>query len=312
LSTGTLTNAELRALAPYLEGESPKPNGEWDMHCPLHQDAKRSASLNVESGDFYCQGGCGGGPLSWLMMQQDEWVPLDPDAAHSNGNGRASSSAPPEELSIVRVESWNDVLLNHEKLPLKEFIAKRGINRKTIEERLIGWDMRANAYTIPIFDKEGELCNVRRYSMDQDTDRRKIWSISGHGEPVLYPVDLLDADPIIICEGELDALVTGQNGYPAITRTGAAKVWDRSWSKAFEGKLVYLCHDADHAGVAANNAVAKQLYKFAREVRIISLPYGITSKHGKDLTDFWLEHDAERFEHHAEARVADRRRPTQA
>lgn len=296
MSTGTLTTAELRALSPYLEGESPKPNGEWDMHCPLHQDAKRSASINVETGDFYCQGGCGGGPLTWLMMQRDEWVAPDPHAVHTNGGSR-SSAAPAEELSINRVESWNDVLLNHEKLPLKDFMAKRGLSRKTIEQRLIGWDMRANAYTIPIFDAGGGLLNVRRYSMDADTDRRKIWSISGHGGPVLYPIDVLDSDPLIVCEGELDALLTIQNGYAAITRTGAAKVWDVTWSKLFSGKMVYLCHDADHAGAAANSAVAKHLYKFAREVRYISLPYGITEKHGKDLTDFWLEHDKERFEY---------------
>lgn len=293
MSTGTLTPTELRALAPYLEGESPKPNGEWDMHCPLHQDAKRSASLNVDTGDFYCNSGCGGGPVNWLMMQQDEWVP--PTGHSSNGASR-SSAAPPEELSINRVESWNDVLLNHERLPLKEFVEKRGINRSSIRKRLIGWDMRANAYTIPIFDAKGDLVNVRRYSMQADTDRRKIWSISGRGGAVLYPVDQLESDVIIVCEGELDALVTGQNGYAAITRTGAAKVWDVEWSKLFKGKLVYLCHDADNAGVAANQTVAKHLYRFARELRIISLPYGITDKHGKDLTDFWREHDAERFE----------------
>lgn len=297
MSTGTLTQRELRALAPYLEGESPKPNGEWDMRCPLHQDAKRSASLNVETGDFFCQSGCGGGPLSWLMMQRDDWVPVDPNAVHTNGHGSPSRAATPEELSINRVESWNDVLLNHEKLPLKRFIEKRGLTRKTIEDRLIGWDMLARAYTIPIYDKEGELVNVRRYSMDADTDRRKIWSISGHGSPALYPIDQIESDILIVCEGELDALITIQNGYPAITRTGAAKVWDAEWSKFFKGKLVYPCHDADSAGVAANQAVAKHLYKFAREVRIISLPYGITAKHGKDLTDFWLEHDAERFEY---------------
>lgn len=295
MSTGTLTAKELRALTPYLEGEGAKPNGEWDMHCPLHQDTKRSASLNADTGDFYCNTCAMGGSVQWLMMQKDEWVEPDPNAVH-NGNGRASSAAQAEELSLIRADSWNDVLLEHEKLRLKQLMSKRGLSRHTIEERLIGWDMLANAYTIPIFDAGGGLLNVRRYSMEADTDRRKIWSISGHGSPVLYPIDQLESDVIIICEGELDALITIQNGYAAITRTGAAKVWDPPWSKLFAGKLVYLCHDADHAGVAANRSVAKHLIKFAREIRFISLPYGITDKHGKDLTDFWLEHDKERFE----------------
>ena len=40
--------------------------------------------------------------------------------------------------------------------------------------------------------------------------------------------------------------------------------------------------------------MARQLARVAAEVRFVRLPYEITPDHGKDLTDWWLDHDADR------------------
>lgn len=101
---------------------------------------------------------------------------------------------------------------------------------------------------------------------------------------------------VIICEGELDALVTLQHGFDAVTRTGAAKVWKPEWNSYFQGKNVYLCHDMDVTGQEANRLVAAHLEGVASEIYCVQLPYEITEKHGKDLTDYWLEgHTVEDF-----------------
>jgi hypothetical protein len=52
----------------------------------------------------------------------------------------------------------------------------------------------------------------------------------------------------------------------------------------------------DHAGSAANRKVAKALERVAKEVRTVELPYRMKPKHGKDLTDFWLEHDERKWQ----------------
>lgn len=298
MSIGSLTAEELGDLQPYLDATGPRENGEWDLHCPLHDDMTASASMNVESAEFYCQACRVGGPVGWLISQKDRWVPrVGGYDVSRNGN----SSKGTERLSKNRVDGWHDNLIRCEPELLQKFIDKRGINKKTLSKYKIGYDGGRSAYTIPIYDDVSRLVNVRRYVLDGDPARRKIWSVQGHGKPTLYPLGQLKYRTLIVCEGEWDALLTIQNGFHAITRTGAADVWRTEWSKLFQGKDVFLCHDADDAGQAANMKIAKHLTGVAARVRFIKLPYGITEKHGKDLTDFWAEHTVEEFNELLEA-----------
>ena len=298
------TDKQLKLLAPYLVGEQPglrtgdgREDGgeyEWDMHCPLHEDNKRSAQLNVTKGVWFCQSGCGGGTVKDLIEAKDDWVA--PPAAGANGERRqkSKSTEPTEEISDSKVHGWASALLANEHA-LEEMITVRGIHSKTIKRFEIGWDNGRNAYTIPVRNRDGQLANIRRYQIRPPKGRRKIWGVEGANEPRLYPAPILKDNPdsIIICEGELDALITIQYGFPAITRTGAARVWRAEWNAQFKDKTVYLCHDCDEAGQDGNRKVGLALRKVAKEIKIIRLPYPIEEKHGKDLTDFWMERDGD-------------------
>jgi hypothetical protein len=44
-----------------------------------------------------------------------------------------------------------------------------------------------------------------------------------------------DGAPVIICEGEWDAIICNQYNFRAVTRTGAARVWKAEWNKQFKG-----------------------------------------------------------------------------
>ena len=282
-------------LRDYLAGEAPRANGDVDAHCPLHEDRRRSAVINFDQGVWYCNAGCGGGTLDDLIAQKDNWVPA-PRGPGGPRRKRAEPAKPGELPSEGDVARWNKTLLE-DPVALEDIKAARGIWTGTIVYYEIGWDRTAQTYTIPVRDLEGLLVNVRRYQIRPPAGRRKIWGITGHNKPVLYPVSPLLKDPaeIIVCEGEWDALVTNQFGFRAVTRTGAAKAaWKPEWSKLFKDRVVYVCHDCDAAGQDANRKVARALAKVAREVRVVRLPYPITDKHGKDLTDWWMEHDYER------------------
>src|SRR5690606_20513922 len=103
------------------------------------------------------------------------------------------------------------------------------------------------------------LINVRYYDPNPDRTRRKIWQVRGAQTTALYPiVNLKRAHHegyIVICEGEWDTLLTGQYGIPAITRTGSAGTWMGAWNPLFKGLTVYLAHDCDGPGQAANRKI---------------------------------------------------------
>jgi hypothetical protein len=294
----------IELLEPYFAGERPSIRGEdrheeIDMFCPLHPDKKRSATLDLTKGLWYCAAGCGGGTVRQLIQRKDEWVAPNPSSrangGSKNGNGNGTVL---EKISEGTVKGWVSSLISSPER-LEELVSRRGVDEEILEAYEIGWDASQRAYTIPIRDADGEIMNVRRYQFDPPNDRRKIWSVSGMGSPArLYPIDVLgdDHDELVVCEGEWDALVTIQNGFACITRTAAASVWDSAWGEYFQDKIVYLVHDMDKAGQAANKKVYRMLKPVAKEVRIVHLPYPIQEKHGKDLSDYWLSgHTPEDF-----------------
>jgi hypothetical protein len=291
-----VTDEQLDALRPFLVGERPGGDGEWGMFCPLHADTTRSASLNVNKATWYCQAGCGGGTVEQLVDAQDTFVPAD---GRVNGNVRRAraSVAPTDEVSKARVKGWQAALLDSP-VRLEAIMQARGITEETLRDHDIGWDADKRCYSIPIYSNKGEIWNVRRYDLKPRGDRRKMWSVKGMGQPRLYPVQqILDKpDYIIICEGEWDTLLTIQHDFNAITRTGAADVWEDRWTRLFKGMTVYLAHDCDLKGQHANLKIGELLTGVADEIRVLRLPYPIAEKNGKDLTDFWLEHSE-----HAEA-----------
>lgn len=187
--------------------------------------------------------------------------------------------------------------LHADRKALRELKRRRGLTNETLYQYDIGWDSAQTAYTIPVRDVDGELVNVRRYQLDPPDGRRKIWGVTGMNEPRLYPMSVFDTNPrsVVVCEGEWDALLTIQNGFPAVTRTGAANVWKAEWGEHFRDRIVYLCHDMDKKGQTANRKLVRLLEPVARDVRVLHLPYDLEEKHGKDLTDFWMDHDRDFF-----------------
>jgi len=300
----SVNNRQVRLLAPFLEGDKPthrnkKGELEWHMHCPMHEDRTRSASLNVDTGMWFCFKGCGGGRVTELIRNKALWH--DPPTAPYNGGGskpgrRGSSAKEPDTITEGKIGGWHSALLaNKEKL--EEIMSLRGLTVDTLRDFEIGYNVDERVYTIPVRGPEGETWNVRKYNPHPPAGRRKIWGVTGLNDPRIYPYSVINEDPevIIICEGEWDALITIQNGFMAVTRTASASTWRGEWNELFLNRTVYICHDMDDEGQRANRRVAGALAPIA-DVRIMHLPYPVKKKHGDDLTDFWKEHDRAKFE----------------
>lgn len=285
------------SLRPWLESDEPNAAGEIGMHCPLKKhegDAKRSASVNFGKGVYNCMK-CGGGQIEDLVDYLADNPDIKPGATNGHkNNGSNRDNEPPDEINEAQVAGWKAALFAVEG-KLDDLIDQRGLSIPTIQKYELGWHRTIGglgAYTIPVRGTTGELANVRYYQLQRTTSNRsKIWGVSGRNAPVLYPGQNLShlGHTVIICEGELDALLTMQNGFDAVTRTGGANVWRSEWNSWFQGKYVYLCGDMDTAGQEGNRNIAAHLENIAAEVYCVQLPYPLTEKQGKDLTDYWLD-----------------------
>ena len=91
-----LNPQQIELLAPYLEGDKPthekvdqdtgERTWEWNVKCPLHEDSRRSASINVDKGLFYCHAQCGGMTVTQLIELRQEWI----EPSNVSGNGGQS------------------------------------------------------------------------------------------------------------------------------------------------------------------------------------------------------------------------------
>lgn len=298
-----LTPKQRKLFDPYLEGSGPNESGEQGLHCPLHEDSNRSASINFKKGSWICFVGCGAGPINDLVRRHKSWVPRT-HGSQNGGRSRGGSAGPTSQTDVptsVHVAGWASALQSRSK-ELKELKKRRLLNDETIKRFGIGWvnEFRLSSgrliakdcYSIPILDADGRIVNIRFYQLDPVNERRKIWHIPNLGPAArLYPLQSLADDPesIVICEGEMDSLICNQMGIPAITRTASATTWDFAWGQIFSGKRVYLIHDCDKTGHLANVKLMRALRGVALSVVVVRLPYKMTKNKGKDLTDFFQD-----------------------
>jgi len=87
---------------------------------------------------------------------------------------------------------------------------------------------------------------------------------------------------VLICEGEKDADTVVKLGYVATCSPFGALKWRAEYSKYFTGCDVVIIEDNDERGRQHAHRVAASVKKFARSVRIVSMPDGV-----KGLTELY-------------------------
>lgn len=268
----------------YLVG-SPNASDEWRAYCPLCEDpgtsTSPSSSFNFTTGEVYCQS-CGkGGGIATLFKQMNgsNVVSLKSRKKVKQKPAGKTQPLPSDE----EVEEWHERLMTSERH--HSFMNdRRGIDDDTLAEFGIGWDGRK--YTIPIWDEDGELVNVRRYNPKATEHKYKMVNIPGHGTGRIYGLDTLEENhEVVLAEGELDRLVAIQQGLPAVTHTSGASVFQRAWARLFRGKVVYVAYDDDESGDKGAAKVADVLKDEAEAVYRLRLKTGIKSG---DITDFFV------------------------
>lgn len=268
-----------------IEYEYTGNENEVKTRCPFHNDETPSCFVNIEKRQFCCQSSeCAksGDIVSFLAAQSrlsraQIFVEL------------AQRYSVEGEESIIDFRTVERFFAAEMPRYLLNELYKRGITDEEINLHRIGYDSATKRITIPIRNREGLFVNIRKY-LPGAPGSEKFKNIKGHSKPRLFPVKQIDYPTVMLCGGELKAVVAARFLNPhnvgAVSITAGEGKGLRLFVDEFIGKDVIVCMDIDKAGISAAQICAKFVHRVAANTRILHLPLDLEKYPKGDLNDF--------------------------
>ena len=176
-------------------------------------------------------------------------------------------------------------------------LAARGISEEvaaryqlgTVTEPLNGHEMHEGWISIPYITASGSCVGFKFRRIDDG--KPKYGSPTGQKAHLYNVCDItLDSPHIVVCEGELDAVITsGMLGIPAVGVPGVA-AWKAHFPKLFAGyETIYVVGDNDIKEDGSNPGAefAKRVANEVMNAVIVTLPPGM------DINDHYLKFGAD-------------------
>jgi DNA primase len=159
----------------------------------------------------------------------------------------------------------------------------------TVTEPLNGHEMHVGWLSIPYITASGSCVGFKFRRIDDG--KPKYGSPTGQKAHLYNVCDItIDSPHIVVCEGELDAVVTsGVLGIPAVGVPGVA-AWKSHFPKLFSGyETIYVVGDNDIKEDGSNPGAefAKRVANEVMNSTIVTLPPGM------DINDYYLAHGAD-------------------
>jgi hypothetical protein len=178
---------------------------------------------------------------------------------------------------------------------LQHLYEYRGLNDLSVKKYEIGWSEKRERLTYPVYDKDGNLVNVRFHAW-KNSQKPKTLNWVGYGQKRLWGVDRLVKAPegatVTVTEGEWDSmLIEQETGLVSVSPTNGTESFDPDWVKNFHGKNVALVWDCDKPGRDSVKRNVLPAFRTAiRKGDVLSLKvvwlFEDESKEQKDFTDF--------------------------
>lgn len=296
----------VQSLIDKLNGVQRTGANQWQARCPNPDHDDATASFGFRAGDRKPVIGNCFGCDDWQGIQSG-LADLGIDTRSVGRTVRRSKGRPvpqPRQTPIAKSPTlpdqgkpaeWHAALTSPKnKERLAYLTRERGLSEETIKQFLIGHD--GQRFTIPVA-RGDQYVNVRRYDPAATRSGDKMISFGkGFGSNALAFTEVLSDNelPVIVAEGEWDALLLNQKGigrFVAVTGTGGATNVPKDLS-ALAGREVFVALDADDAGRDGTNKWTSALADVARTVHVLDLthmglPFGDKSK--KDWSDYFLK-----------------------
>lgn len=166
----------------------------------------------------------------------------------------------------------------------RDWLLKRGISETTLKAAGVTYDDQK--ITIPIRNFNGDF-SFNKYRRSPFIDEGPKYRYDTGAQVELYLghwITRKKPERVVICEGELDALLLHSKGVPAVTSTGGAGSFQAYWRDLFTDiEDVLIVMDNDDAGMRG----AFRIQEFIPYAKIGQLPDMLGK--GGDITDLYLE-----------------------
>lgn len=169
-------------------------------------------------------------------------------------------------ISLETILDWHDTMPTNR----REYWKSRGLFDQTINDFFLGWD--GKRYTIPALYRLVPFAVKRRQSEINDGIDAKYISATGSKAGLFNEDCLWTTDKVVITEGEIDAMLLTQWGFPAVSSTVGAGTFKEEWSSKFLFvPKVWVLYDNDDAGRKGEKLVHASI----RRAKIMHYPQGI-------------------------------------
>lgn len=265
-----------------------------------HRQADRhpSCSVNLATGVWCCHGcGARGGPYDAALTQGHTprsamdllevcglLEPVTPrERRRERAFGRDPSPAarrPEFEVSERDVTRWATRLQASSAL-LGRLETERGISPGVLTELGIG--VNRGRITLPVRDATGGLVGLLRWRpLPGGTAGPKMLATPGSARELFPAPEHLPPGPLLLCEGEPDALAALSAGLVAVSVPGVA-TWKPAWCRRLAGRDITIVMDCDREGRAA----AQRIHTTLKAAGITSTVLDLARERddGYDLTD---------------------------
>lgn len=281
------------------------------ISCPLHSDTTPSMHI-YDDGGFKCfQCGVHGDVLDFVgyFYFGQQYDPATHFTEIIDRLGGINIAPLPERIVKPKPEPAKlsidlaSIMDWHLNMPdiRRAYWLKRGLFDQTINDFMLGWD--GKRYTIPHLYRLVPFGVKRRVSQEEmsaaiqrneeharqitadnpaiteqalkkmlPAPPEKYTSVTGSRAGLFNADALWNTDRVVICEGEIDAMLLTQYGYPAVSSTVGAGTWKADWVKLFSSvRQIWILYDNDDAGRKGSSLVFSTL----RRAKIVGYPAGI-------------------------------------
>ncbi len=256
---------------------------ELKLCCPFHDDNSPSCHVNTKKAVFKCHtSGCekSGDFYTFLAAILKTTRRVIVEDINNRYGLEDDKILEPSKIEREHNAIW-------QAKPLLKELHNRGIGEESIRKYRLGYaDSRI---TIPIKNSNGHFVNVRKYSPGAP-GKDKFRNTRGRGKIRLFPIEQLKYDTIVICGGELKAILVSYllNPYKigAISTTAGESNWNPDFSKLFKNKKVYVLYDIDKSGVDSAEIICAYTTGMADWVGKVILPLDIDKYPHGDVNDW--------------------------